>query len=74
MSTPARAARPSSPVAKPELVPDNEKASFLDPFYGLVSDRAYSLFATWGVDRPREIADTRKFRRTDPEFPVSSKS
>ena len=48
MPTPARSARRSSPASKPELVPENERASFLDQFYGLVSDRAYSLFETSG--------------------------
>ena len=33
-----------------------------------------SRIQPWGVDRSQEIVDTRKFRRTDPEFPVSSKS
>jgi hypothetical protein len=74
MSTPARAVRPSLPVSKPELVRDIEKPGFLNPFYGLAFDRGYLLFETRGVDRPREMADTRKFRSTDPEFPVSSKS
>jgi hypothetical protein len=48
MSPPARTPRPDSRAAEPELVPDNEKASFLDPFYGLVSARACSLFEKSG--------------------------
>jgi hypothetical protein len=48
MSTPARSPRPSPPASRPELVPDNEKASFLGAFYGVVSDRAYSLFEASG--------------------------
>jgi HSP20 family molecular chaperone IbpA len=56
MSTPARSARPSSPASKPELVPDNEKASFLDQFYGLVSARAYSLFETSGGFHGDDVA------------------
>jgi hypothetical protein len=48
MSPPARTVRPDSPAAEPELVPDNEKASFLDQIYGLVSARAYSLFEKSG--------------------------
>jgi HSP20 family molecular chaperone IbpA len=56
MSTPARSSRPSSPASKPELVPDNEKASFLEQFYGLVSDRAYSLFETSGGFHGDDVA------------------
>src|ERR1700733_5809878 len=56
MSTPARSARPSSPASKPELVPDIEKSSFLDQFYGLVSDRAYSLFETSGGFHGDDVA------------------
>jgi HSP20 family molecular chaperone IbpA len=48
MSTPARSPRPTSPASNLELVPDNEKASFFDQFYGLVSERAYSLFEESG--------------------------
>jgi HSP20 family molecular chaperone IbpA len=56
MSTPARSARPSSPASRPELVPENEKASFLDQFYGLVSHRAYSLFETSGGFHGDDVA------------------
>lgn len=48
MSTPARSPRANSSASKLELVPDHEKARFFDQFYGLVSDRAYSLFEDSG--------------------------
>jgi HSP20 family molecular chaperone IbpA len=48
MSTPARSPRGSSSASQLELVPDHEKLSFFDQFYGLVSDRAYSLFEQSG--------------------------
>jgi HSP20 family molecular chaperone IbpA len=48
MSTPARSPRGSSSASKLALVPDHEKLSFFDQFYGLVSDRAYSLFEQSG--------------------------
>jgi HSP20 family molecular chaperone IbpA len=56
MSTPARSSRPSSPASKPELVLDKEKGSFLDQFYGLVSERAYSLFETSGGFHGHDVA------------------
>jgi HSP20 family molecular chaperone IbpA len=48
MSTPARSFRNSPSLAKPEILSGSDKSRFLDEFYNLVSNRAYSLFEEFG--------------------------
>lgn len=56
MSTPARSLQSSTPASRPNFVTDEEKPSFLEQFYSLVSNRAYLLFEQSGYTEGDDVA------------------
>jgi HSP20 family molecular chaperone IbpA len=78
MSTPARSVAAKPSLAKPVFLADSEKRDFLDEFYGLIADRAYSLFEKFGgvhgndvsqwLQAERELASVPEIEQSDNGF------